>query len=148
MYGVLRRGVLIGVAVVALAVAGSAASAVQPPTKADALKFTRTYIYAYTHRHFRKVCYLASPAYLQGRSVRACAKQAKQNYDPTAKFWTALRSGYEVTRSTLTAGVLDGSPFWTYTMFFKSGKYRASLVVKLVRPSINLKYLSVASGSA
>ena len=149
MYWVLRRGLLIGVAVVALAVAGSAASAVQPPTKAEGLKFTRTYIYAYTHRQFRKVCAMASPAYLQGNSVRKCARQAKRNYDPNAKFWTALRSGYTITKSTLSgADNTFGYPVWTYTMFFKSGKYRASLVVKLVREHSQLRYLSIASGSA
>jgi len=149
MYGVLRRGVLIGVAVVALATAGSAAAYVQAPTKSEALKFTQGYIYAYTHRQFRKVCAMASPAYLQGKSVRKCARMAKRNYDPSAKFWTALRSGYTITKSTLSgADNTFGYPVWTYTMFFKSGKYRASLVVKLARPNINLKYLSVASGSA
>lgn len=150
MYGVVRRGVLIGVAVVALAAAGSAAADVQPPTKPEALKFTRAYIYAYTHRQFRKVCGMASPAYLQNKSVRKCARMAKRNYDPTAKFWKALRSGYTITKSTLTGPNQSfGYPVWTYTMFFKSGRYRASLVVKLVHgPSSQLKYLSVASGSA
>ena len=132
-----------------MATAGSAAAYVQAPTKPEALKFTQGYIYAYTHRQFRKVCAMASPAYLQGKSVRKCARLAKRNYDPNAKFWTALRSGYTVTKATLSAANNTyGYPSWTYTMFFRSGKYRASLVVKLVRPSSRLKYLSVASGSA
>ena len=152
MYGVLRRGLLIGVLVVALATAASAASAAsagKSPTKGEALKFTRAYVQAYTHKRFLTVCHMASAAYLQGKTARACAKQASRNYDPHAKFWSALRSGYTITKATLTAGdpELFGYPFWTYTMFFKSGKYRASLVVKLVRPGYQLRYLSVASGS-
>src|SRR5438094_6462161 len=120
MFGVRSAAVwrvqaLLAAMLAALALVGAAASsAVRAPTRAEGLRFTRTYVRAYVHEDFATACAMASHAYLQSTTRAECAAQLRRAYNPRNKFWAALRRGYSVRRTTLRAegSKLYGYPYW------------------------------------